>query len=114
VGSMRFTAYSMIVSTVPAVLQFLVLEPMSALSLPSAVWLYVIVLATLSTVLPMFLQAEALKRIGANHFALLGAVGPVSVALTSAIGLDEPFTTVQALGAGLVIAGVLLVSLKRS
>ena len=114
VGSMRFTAYSMAISSIPAVLQFFALEPLSALELPGEVWLYAIVLATFSTVLPVFLQAEALKRIGANHFAIIGAVGPVSVAVTSAAGLDEPFTWVQALGGLLVIFGVLLVSVKRS
>jgi drug/metabolite transporter (DMT)-like permease len=114
VGSMRFTAYSMAISSIPAVVQFALLEPAGALELPAAVWGYAAVLATFSTVLPVFLQAEALKRIGANHFALIGAVGPVSVALTSALGLDEPFTWVQALGGLLVISGVLLVSVKRS
>ena len=115
VGSMRFTAYSMAVATVPAVLQFLVLEPpAAALDLPARVWTYAIILATFSTVLPVFLQAEALKRIGANQFALVGAVGPVSVAVTSALGLDEPFTWVQAVGGALVIFGVMLVTLKRS
>jgi drug/metabolite transporter (DMT)-like permease len=99
---------------VPAVVQFLALEPASSLELPAPVWIYAAVLATFSTVVPVFLQAEALKRIGANHFALIGAVGPVSVAVTSALGLDEPFTWVQAAGGLLVIAGVLLVSLKRS
>lgn len=114
VGSMRFTAYSTVVATVPAVLQFAVMESPGALELPPAVWGYAIVLATVVTVLPLFLQAEALHRIGANHFALIGAVGPVSVAVTSALGLDEPFTWIQALGGALVILGVLLVSLKRS
>jgi drug/metabolite transporter (DMT)-like permease len=114
VGSMRFTAYSMMVSSIPAVLQFFVVDSLSALRLPGNVWFYVIVLATFSTVLPVFLQAEALKRIGANHFAIIGAVGPVSVAVTSALGLDEPFTWVQAVGGLLVIFGVLLVSMKRS
>jgi drug/metabolite transporter (DMT)-like permease len=113
-GSMRFTAYSMVVSSIPAVVQFLILEPASALDLPSPVWAYAALLATFSTVLPVFLQAEALKRIGANHFAVIGAVGPVSVAITSALGLDEPFTWVQAVGGLLVILGVLLVSVKRS
>lgn len=112
VGSMRFTAYTMVVSTVPAVVQFFVLEPVSALELPSAVWWYAIVMATFSTVLPLFFQAEALKRIGANHFALVGALGPVSTAAMSAAGLEEPFGVPQWLGAALVIAGVLLVSLK--
>jgi len=114
VGSMRFTAYSMVVATAPAVIQFFVLEPMSALELPAAIWIYSIILATVSTVVPLFLQAEALKRIGATEFGLIGALGPVSVAVTSALGLDEPFTAVQALGGALVIVGVLLVSLKRS
>ena len=88
-------------------------ESAQSLQLPGAVWGYAIVLATVSTVLPLFLQAEALNRIGANHFALIGAIGPVSVAVTSALGLDEPFTWVQALGGALVIFGVLLVSLKE-
>ena len=114
VGSMRFTAYSTVVATVPAVVQFLFLETKGALDLPPAVWGYAIVLATFCTVLPLFLQAEALNRIGANQFALIGAIGPVSVAVTSALGLDESFTWVQALGGALVIFGVLLVTLKRS
>jgi drug/metabolite transporter (DMT)-like permease len=113
VGSMRFTAYSTVVATVPAVIQFLVTESAQSLQLPGAVWAYAIVLATVSTVLPLFLQAEALNRIGANHFALISAIGPVSVAVTSAIGLDEPFTWLQALGGALVIFGVLLVSLRK-
>jgi len=112
IGSMRFTAYTMIVATAPAVVQFLVLEPLDALVLPGEVWGYALVMATFSTVLPVFLVAEALRRIGANQFALIGAVGPVSVAVTSALGLDEPFGWLQALGGLLVVGGVLLVSLK--
>jgi len=112
VGSMRFTAYTMIVSTVPIVLQWLLLEPAASLELPAAVWIYAGIMAIFSTVVPVFLVSEALRRIGANHFALIGAVGPVSVAITSALGLDEPFGWPQVLGGMLVIAGVLLVSLK--
>lgn len=113
VGSMRFTAYSTVAATVPAVVQFFFMESMESLHLPGAVWGYAIILATVSTVLPLFFQAEALNRIGANHFALIGAISPVSVAITSALGLDEPFTGVQALGGALVIFGVLLISLKK-
>jgi drug/metabolite transporter (DMT)-like permease len=114
IGSMRFTAYSMAVSTLPAVVQFFALEPLSALDLPGRIWLYALLLGTFATVLPLFIQAEALKRIGATEFALIGALGPVSVAITSALGLDEEFTAVQAFGGALVILGVLLVSVKRS
>ena len=114
VGSMRFTAYSMAVATAPAVVQFLVIDGPDALDLPVAVWVYAAILGTLSTVLPVFLQAEALKRIGATEFALIGAISPVSVAAMSAAGLGEPFGARQAAGAALVIFGVLLVSLKRT
>jgi drug/metabolite transporter (DMT)-like permease len=114
IGSMRFTAYSMAVATLPALLQFFALEPVSALELPANVWAYAVILATVSTVLPLFLQAEALRRIGATEFALVGAVSPVSVAVMSALGLGEPFGVPQVAGAALVIGGVLLVSLKRS
>jgi drug/metabolite transporter (DMT)-like permease len=114
IGSMRFTAYSMAIATLPAVVQFFVLEGTGALELPAAVWAYAAILGTFSTVLPVFLQAEALRRIGATEFALIGAISPVSVAAMSAAGLDEPFGARQAAGAALVIFGVLLVSLKRS
>jgi drug/metabolite transporter (DMT)-like permease len=113
IGSMRFTAYSMAVATAPALVQFFALEPASALVLPANVWAYAIILATVSTVLPLFLQAEALRRIGASEFALVGAVSPVSVAAMSAFGLGEPFGPRQMAGAALVIGGVLLVSLKK-
>ena len=114
VGSARFTAYTMIVSTVPAVVQLLLLESSASLELPAAVWWYAILLATVCTVLPVFLVAEALKRIGANHFALIGGLGPVTTVLADFGLLGGALTGVQMLGGALVIFGVLLVSLKRS
>jgi len=114
IGSMRFTAYTMVVATAPAVIQFLALEGPGALDLPASVWMYAIIMAIFSTVLPVFLQSEALKRIGPNRFALVGAIGPVTTAVAGAVGLEEAFTALQAAGAALVIAGVLLVSLRKT
>ncbi|MGH8706849.1 MAG: DMT family transporter [Burkholderiales bacterium] len=113
VGSMRFTAYTMMVSAVPALVQFALLESPAALQLPGDVWLYAILLATVCTVLPVFLVAEALKRIGANHFALIGGLGPVTTVLADFALLEGALGPLQILGGALVIAGVLLVSLKK-
>ena len=113
-GSVRFTAYTMIVSTVPAVLQFLILESPAALDLPATLWWIVLALATLCTVLPVLLVAEALRRIGANHFALIGALGPVTTVLADFALLEGSLTMAKILGGALVISGVLLVSLKRN
>ncbi len=112
VGSMRFTAYTMIVSTAPAIAQFLALESAAALELPQAVWGYAILLATACTVLPVFLVAESLKRIGANQFALIGALGPVTTVLADFALLEGALAPLQLFGGALVIAGVLLVTLK--
>jgi len=112
-GSARFTAYTMIASTVPAVVQFAVLETPAALDLPASVWGYAVLLATVCTVLPVFFVAEALKRIGANHFALIGALGPVTTVLADFALLGGSLGAAQILGAALVISGVLLVSVRR-
>lgn len=114
VGSLRFTAYTMIVSTIPAVVQFALLESPAALELPARLWWYVILLAVACTVVPVLLVAEALKRIGANHFALIGALGPVTTVLADFVLLEGALTAAQLAGGALVILGVLLVSLKRS
>ena len=112
IGSMRFTAYTMIAATVPAMVQFVALEPPGALELPEVVWWYMLLMVVFCTIVPVFLVAEALKRIGANQFALIGAVGPVVTVFAGALGLEEPVTLLQVGGSVLVISGVLLVSLK--
>ena len=113
VGSMRFTAYTMMVSTAPAVVQFALLESPAALELPGVVWIYAALLATVCTVLPVFLVAEALKRIGANQFALIGGLGPVTTVLADFVLLEGALTPLQLVGGALVIGGVLLVTLKK-
>jgi drug/metabolite transporter (DMT)-like permease len=80
--------------------------------LPGAVWGYAFVLVIACTVLPVLFVAEALKRIGANHFALIGALGPVTTVLADFVLLGGALGTVQVMGAALVISGVLLVSTK--
>ena len=112
IGSMRFTAYTMIVSTLPAAIQFFALEPLAAFDLSARLWWTLLGMVVFATVIPSFMVAEALKRVGANQFALLGAVGPVVAVYAGAVGLEEPVTAIQVAGSVLVISGVLLVSLK--
>jgi drug/metabolite transporter (DMT)-like permease len=63
------------------------------------------------TVLPVFMTAEALKRIGATQVAIIGAIGPVTTMAVDWMVLGERLAPLQVAGAGLVLAGVLLVSL---
>lgn len=113
IGSMRFTAYTMMFATIPAVLQFALLETSASLELLPRMWWTLLVMVIFATVVPVFLVAEALKRIGANHFALIGAVGPVVSVYAGAMGLEESVTLLQVAGSILVISGVLLVSFTK-
>ena len=114
VGSLRFTAYAMSVASAFCILQFLLLRPLSALAMPGQVYGLAVAMALLSTVLPVFITTEALKRIGANQVALFGALGPVTTLFFGWMGLDEVMTPVQLAGAALVLAGVVLVTLRAA
>ena len=114
VGSMRLTAYAMTVASAFCILQFLLLRPLSALHMPPQVYGLAIAMALAATVLPVFITTEALKRIGANQVALFGALGPVTTVFFGWLGLDEVMTPVQLAGAALVLAGVVLVTLRRA
>jgi len=113
VGSMRFTAYATTVASVFCIAQFFLLRPVSALEMPTQVYGLALTMALASTVLPVFITSEALRRIGANQVALVGALGPVTTIFFGWLGLDERMTPVQWLGAALVLSGVLLVSVRR-
>ena len=114
IGSMRFIAWAMLTSAVFVLVQFLVVNPLGALAVSPRVHLLSLTMATLSTVLPTWLIAEAVRRIGANEASLIGALGPV---ITMGLGiwiLGEPFELAQFAGAALVLGGVLLVTLRGS
>jgi len=108
----RFTAYAMIVASIACVVQFLALRPLSALELPVPVYGYALAMAIFSTVIPGFLVAEALRRIGANQVAIIGALGPVTAIVLGYLGLDELMTPLQFVGAACVLIGVLIVSIR--
>jgi drug/metabolite transporter (DMT)-like permease len=112
IGSMRFTAYATSVASVLCIVQFLLLRPLSALDLPPQVYALAIAMAVGCTVLPVFVTSEALRRVGANQVAIIGAAGPVTTIFLGWIGLEESMTVLQIIGAALVLAGVLLVTIK--
>jgi drug/metabolite transporter (DMT)-like permease len=114
IGSVRFTAYATSVASLLCLLQFLLLRPLSALQLPLQVYGLAIAMAVGCTVLPVFVTSEALRRIGANQVAIIGAAGPVTTLFLGWLGLEERLTPLQVFGAGLVLIGVMLVTLKRN
>jgi drug/metabolite transporter (DMT)-like permease len=112
-GAIRFAALAVSAACLCCILQFLLLRPLSALVLPHQVYALMVIIAAVCTVIPVFMTAEALRRIGANQVAMIGAVGPVSAIVLGVIILDESMSPVQLAGAGLVILGVLLATTEK-
>jgi drug/metabolite transporter (DMT)-like permease len=111
-GSLRFIAWAMLASTAFVLLQFALTRPLSALAAPPRIQLLSLTMAVFSTVLPTYLIAEAIKRIGANRTSLVGSLGPVFTIWLGWWLLGEPVHWIQLAGVALVLAGVALVTLK--
>ena len=111
-GSMRFSAYASLIATGFVIAHFTATRPLQALVVDERVYVLVTILAVFSTVLPLWLMAEGLKRIGANQVSLAGCIGPVATMVFAWMFLGENMTTVQISGAALVLAGVLIISLS--
>ena len=112
IGSMRFTAYAATAASFFVIAHFMALRGPSQLAVSHPVYVLVLIMAIFTTVLPLWLMAEGLKRIGANQVALVGCIGPLSTMIFGQIFLDERITLIQLAGAGLVLAGVLIISVR--
>ena len=113
IGATRFTAYVMTVACAACLLQFAVTHPVAALDLPFRVYGLSIAMAVISTVMPAFLLAAAMRRIGSVHTSMIGSIGPVSTIFLAYVFLGERMSLEQIAGSVLVLAGVLMISLKK-
>ncbi|HUX29227.1 MAG TPA: DMT family transporter [Thiobacillus sp.] len=112
IGTARFTAYAMVVASAASLLQFGITRPLSALDLPLRVYELSIGMALFSTVLPVFLLSYAIRRIGSGSASLIGSIGPVSTIGMAYVFLGEQLSLLKIIGAALVLAGVLIVSMS--
>ena len=111
-GSLRFIAWAMLASAVFVLVQFALTRPLSALAAPARIQLLSLTMAVFSTVLPTYLIAEAIRRIGANRTSLVGSLGPVFTIWLGWWLLGEAVYWIQLAGVALVLAGVTLVTLQ--
>lgn len=112
-GSMRFTALAMLMSTAVTLFHFVVTQPFSAFMQPLPVYGWSLAMAVFATVIPVFALSAAIRQLGAGQTTLYGMVGPL---LTIGFGwwlLDEAISPAQLAGAVLVVAGILIVSRRQ-
>lgn len=112
-GTLRFAALAILVSTAATQAHFVATQPFSALVQPAEVYVYGAAMALFSTLLPVFWQSAAVRNIGAARTVLIGTLGPMLTIFFGWLLLSEPVSIAQLTGAGLVLAGVLLVSRRK-
>jgi drug/metabolite transporter (DMT)-like permease len=105
-GSARVTAYATSIACVLCMLQFIALRPLGALVQPWQVHALSVSMAVFATVLPIWLVAEAIRRLGASTASMFGSLGPVFTIALAWLVLDEPVNALQLAGAGIVIVAV--------
>ena len=112
-GAARVTAAASTIACVLCLVHFAATRPLGLLVQPAPVMGLAVAMALFSTVLPVWMVSEAIRRLGAGPVSLIGTLGPVVTLFLGWLILAEPIGVYQLVGGALVIAGVLLVGSKR-
>ena len=107
--AIMIAAWSMIFSTVATMIHAAIAGPHQLLiieSYSSNAWILLFILAGFSTVLPNFLLAFGISKIGSDNTAIIGTLGPASTLVLAYFFLNEPMGFIEITGTGLFIYGI--------
>jgi len=110
IGSLWFTALAMSVSSIFVLVFYGVFSDLKSLEITNDAWVWVTLLAVISTVIPSFMISEAILKIGAPQTGIVGTLGPVITIGLAVLILNEPFSIFHAIGVFFVIVGVMLLT----
>jgi len=114
-GSTRFAAIGMSSSAVVLAVHFALFRDFDEVTaLGAHEWLLLGVLAIACMFLPGLLQAEGVRRVGAQRAAIGSTVGPPTTIVLAAIFLGERLNAWQLLGSAMIVVSVLVLSLGKS
>lgn len=118
IDSRSFTALSMSAATIVSLLCFIVVKSQFGatqniaaafddfLNWKLEIWLAGAFIAFFCTVIPSFMMAEAVKRLGAAKASIIGSAGPVLTSMFAILLLDEAFRWNHAAGLILVVSAI--------
>ena len=113
-GATRFAAIAMSSSGVALAIHFALFRSVSELApLQAHDWLLLGILAIACMFLPGLMQAEGMRRVGAQRAALGSTVGPPATIVLAALFLGERLNGWQLLGSAMIVVSVLLLSLAK-
>jgi drug/metabolite transporter (DMT)-like permease len=110
-GAARFASISMSASAVALALHFLAFRSLAEFEpLQAQDWLLLGVLGIACMFLPGLMQAEGVRRVGAQTAAIGSTVGPPATIALAAVFLDERLNAWQWIGSALIVGGVLVLA----
>lgn len=112
-GSINFNAISLVFASAFVLTHFKLSSSVNLFQLPAGIYAYGLALAIISTVIPTFLVMEGIKLLGANLGSIVGSIGPASTIVMGYFFLGEVLSIQELFGSVLVLAGVLLISVKK-
>lgn len=114
-GSTRFAAIGMSSSAVVLAAHFALFRDFGEVrALGAHEWGLLAVLAVACMFLPGLMQAEGVRRVGAQRAAIGSTVGPPTTIVLAAIFLGERLNGWQLLGSAMIVVSVLVLSLGKS
>jgi len=114
-GAARFASISMSASAIALAIHFALFRSVSELApLQAWDWLLLGVLGIACMFLPGLLQAEGVRRVGAQSAAIGSTVGPPATIVLAAVFLGERLTVWQWLGSALIVGSVLVLALGKT
>ena len=111
-GSIRFTTYALFAASISTLGHAYFIHGGDLFNRSLEVYAWILPMAIVSTVLPLILMAEGIKRIGASSSSIVATSGPLITISMAVLILDESFGTLQAIGGLMIVLGVFFVARK--
>lgn len=112
-GAAKFNSYAMSFAAIGVLLHFAITGEQSLGNLSPSVYAYGFLMAVVSTVIPSFLIAEGIRRVGPGNAAIISGMGPIATIFQANILLYEPVSAMQIGGTVMILFGVLLIGWKQ-
>ena len=113
-GSARFAAIAMCTAAVILGLHFVVFRSFAEFEpLGGFEWALLAVLALACMFIPGLMQAEGVRRVGAEAGSIGSTVGPPTTIVLAALFFDERLNLWQVLGSAMIVGSVLVMSLRK-
>jgi drug/metabolite transporter (DMT)-like permease len=110
VGASLFNSLAMLAASAGVLIHFFFAGAQNLSELSAHAWTFGLLMAVFATVIPSYLIAESIRRIGGENTAIIASVGPVTTILMAWWWLGESVTLWQLAGTLCTLTGVWLVS----